>query len=99
MFGKRGRATSIPDWLVPRWENFVLTELRKQSRWSVTQPQFYYWRTASGQEIDIVLEDSTGSLVGIEIKASATLHGGDLRGLQTLADAAGKRWIRGVAYR
>jgi uncharacterized protein len=77
-------------------ENFVLMELRKQSGWSRTQPQFYYWRTASGQEIDIVLEDSAGHLVGIEVKASATLHGGDLRGLQTLADAARKRWIRGV---
>jgi uncharacterized protein len=77
-------------------ENFVLMELRKQSGWSGTQPQFYYWRTASGQEVDFVLEDSAGHLVGIEVKASATLHGGDLRGLQTLADAARKRWIRGV---
>ena len=41
-------------------ENLVLMELRKQSAWSNTQPQFYYWRTASGQEVDIVLEDSTG---------------------------------------
>src|SRR5246127_201315 len=36
-------------------ENFALMELRKQSAWSETQPQFYYWRTASGQEVDIVL--------------------------------------------
>lgn len=77
-------------------ENFVLMELRKQSGWSGTQPQFYYWRTASGQEVDFVLEDSAGHLVGIEVKASATLHAGDLRGLQILADAARKRWIRGV---
>jgi predicted AAA+ superfamily ATPase len=60
------------------------------------QPQFYYWRTASGQEVDIVLEDSAGHLVGVEVKASATLHGGDLRGLQALADATRNRWIRGV---
>lgn len=77
-------------------ENFVLMELRKQSAWSKTQPQLLYWRTASGQEVDIVLEDLAGRLVGIEVKASATLHGGDLRGLQALAKAAGKRWIRGV---
>jgi len=77
-------------------ENFVLMELRKQSAWSTTQPQIYYWRTASGHEVDIVLEDSAGHLVGIEVKAGATVHGGDLRGLQTLADAARARWIRGV---
>jgi predicted AAA+ superfamily ATPase len=77
-------------------ENFVLMELRKQSAWSETQPQVFYWRTASGQEVDIVLENSAGFLVGIEVKASATLQGGDVRGLQALATAAGKRWIRGV---
>jgi predicted AAA+ superfamily ATPase len=77
-------------------ENFVLMELRKQSTWSETQPQFFYWRTASGQEVDIVLEDSAGQLVGLEVKASATLGRGDVRGLKALAEAAGKRWLRGA---
>ncbi len=77
-------------------ENFVLMELRKQSAWSETQPEFYFWRTASGQEVDIVLEDSAGRLVGIEIKAGATLGGADVRGLQAMASAAGKQWVRGV---
>jgi predicted AAA+ superfamily ATPase len=77
-------------------ENFVLMELRKQASWSETQPQFFYWRTASGQEVDIVLENSAGYLVGIEVKASATLQSGDVRGLQALASAAGRRWTRGV---
>src|SRR5271165_1907473 len=76
--------------------NFVLLELRKQSAWSETQPESFYWRTVSGQEVDIVLEDSAGHLVGVEVKASATLHSGDLRGLEALAKAAHKRWIRGV---
>ena len=77
-------------------ENFVLMELRKQSAWSETQPEFYFWRTASGQEVDIVMEDSAGRLVGIEIKAGATLGGSDVKGLQAMASAAGKRWVRGV---
>ena len=77
-------------------ENFVLMEMRKQSAWSEVQPQFFYWRTASGQEVDIVLEDNAGRLVGVEVKASSTLAGGDVRGLQALADTAGKRWVRGV---
>jgi predicted AAA+ superfamily ATPase len=77
-------------------ENFVLMELRKQSAWSGTQPEFYFWRTASGQEVDIVLEDRAGRLVGIEIKAGATLGGSDVKGLQAMASAAGNRWVRGV---
>ena len=43
-----------------------------------------------------MLEDSSGHLVGVEVKASATLRGGDIGGLQYLAKASGKRWIRGV---
>ncbi len=77
-------------------ENFVLMELRKQSAWSQAQPEFYFWRTAAGQEVDIVLEDSAGRLVGIEIKAGATLGGSDVKGLQAMASAMGKRWVRGV---
>ena len=71
-------------------------ELRKQSAWSDAQPQFFFWRTAAGQEVDIVMEDRTGRLVGVEVKASSTLGAGDVRGLAALENAAGKRWIRGA---
>ena len=77
-------------------ENFVLMELRKQSSWSTTRPEIFYWRTASGQEVDVVLEDRSGRLAGIEVKAAATLSSGDVRGIQALATAAGKKWVRGV---
>ncbi len=77
-------------------ENFVLMELRKQSTWSTTQPELFYWRTASGQEVDVVLEDRAGRVVGVEVKAAATLSASDVRGLQALATTAGKHWVRGV---
>jgi uncharacterized protein len=77
-------------------ENFILMELRKQSAWSNAQPELFYWRTASGQEVDIVLEDRTGRLAGIEVKAAATLGQQDVRGLQAMAAAAGKSWVRGI---
>lgn len=77
-------------------ENFVFIELRKQASWSSTVPEIFDWRTASGQEVDLVLEDRSGRLAGIEVKATATLSGGDVRGLQALESAAGKKWVRGV---
>ncbi len=80
----------------PVLENFVLMELRKQCGWSAIRPDLFYWRTASGQEVDFVLEDRTGKVVGIEVKAAATLGSNDVRGLKALADAVGKSWIRGV---
>ena len=77
-------------------ENFAVMELKKQATWSATQPELFFWRTASGQEVDIVLEDRAGRVVGVEIKASATLGSKDVSGLQALAEAAGKNWVRGV---
>ena len=77
-------------------ENFVLMELRKQCSWGAIRPELFYWRTVSGQEVDFVLEDRTGKVVGIEVKAAATLGSNDVRGLQALANAVGKDWIRGV---
>jgi predicted AAA+ superfamily ATPase len=77
-------------------ENFVFMELRKQCAWSATRPEIFYWRTASGQEVDLVLEDRSGKVAGIEVKASATLGSSDVRGLRALADEVGKNWVRGV---
>ena len=46
--------------------------------------------------MDIVLEDRVGRVAGVEVKAAATLSGNDVRGLQALANATGKNWVRGV---
>ena len=77
-------------------ENFVLMELRKQCAWSETRPELFYWRTVSGREVDVVLEDRTGKVVGVEVKAAATLGSNDAGGLHALASAVGKNWVRGV---
>ena len=56
----------------------------------------FHFRTTSGQEVDLVLEDASGQLVGIEVKAGATVERHDFRGLETMAAAVGKRFVRGV---
>ena len=52
--------------------------------------------TEAGREVDIVLEDRSGRIVGIEVKASATLGTNDIKGLKALAELAGKRFHRGI---
>jgi predicted AAA+ superfamily ATPase len=80
----------------PLLENFVAMELHKQSAWSRTQPRMFHYRTQTGQEVDLVLEDKAGRIVGIEIKASATVGAQDFKGLRGLAEAVGKRFRCGV---
>lgn len=82
--------------LGPLVEAFVVQELRKQSSWSETQPQLYHLRAQTGQEVDLVLEDARGRLVGVEVKASATVGMSDFKGLRFLHDQVGERLVRGL---
>lgn len=77
-------------------EGFVLMELRKQLSWSRTRAQLFHFRTQNGQEVDAVLESPAGKVVGIEVKARATISDRDLRGLRALEQAAGPHFLRGV---
>ena len=90
------RVKSEPQLFGALLENFVAMELVKQASWSKSQPQLYHFRTQTGQEVDILLEDSAGKIVGIEVKASSTVKADDLKGLRLLADSVGKKFIRGV---
>lgn len=77
-------------------ENFVIMELKKQISWSATVPAMLHYRTQTGQEVDVVLEDRAGRIVGIEIKSAKTVSANDFKGLQSLAEAAGNNFLRGV---
>lgn len=77
-------------------ETFVVMELRKQMTWNKTYGSMFYFRTPSGQEVDAVLEDVTGRIVGIEVKSSASVSDKDFSGMKALAGLAGKRFHRGI---
>ena len=82
--------------LGPLLESFVAAELRKQSGWSRERPVLHHFRTHGGQEVDLVLEDARGRVVGVEVKASATVTAADLGGLRALAELAGKSFVQGI---
>lgn len=78
-------------------ENFVAVELMKQTAWSRTRPQLYHFRDYAGAEVDFVLESEAGRrIVGIEVKAAATVTPEDAKGLRVLAEVLGSRFVRGV---
>ncbi|OFW26758.1 MAG: hypothetical protein A3H97_00730 [Acidobacteria bacterium RIFCSPLOWO2_02_FULL_65_29] len=82
--------------LGPLLENFAVMELKKQVAWSRRVPQLFHFRTSEGREVDLVLEDASGRLVGIEIKAASSVGPDDAKGLRFLADLAPRRLHRGV---
>lgn len=77
-------------------ENFVMQELHKQATWSETLPQILYYRSASGREIDFLLENRAGYLVGIEVKGSSTVNSSDFKGLLEIKERMGKYFLKGI---
>jgi predicted AAA+ superfamily ATPase len=77
-------------------ENFVAMELLKQREWSETKPTLCHFRSSAGAEVDIVLEDRAGRVVGVEVKSARSIGADAFRGLRALRELAGKNFVRGV---
>lgn len=77
-------------------ETFVFSELAKLSSWSQSRVSFAHYRTKDQNEVDIVIEDRRGRIIGIEVKASATASPRDFLGLRQLQEAVGDRFVRGL---
>ncbi len=92
------RIASDADLLGGLLETFVITEVLKQASWSEARPSAFHYRTGSGEEVDLVLEDRSGRVVGIEVKATATVGTGDFKGLRGLQRDAKRRFHRGILF-
>ncbi|WP_423753180.1 ATP-binding protein [Agrobacterium tumefaciens] len=77
-------------------ESFVVSELTKLASWSERRVSFSHYRTKDQDEVDVVIEDRRGRIIGIEVKASATVRAQDFRGLRQLQEAVGARFVRGL---
>ncbi len=77
-------------------ENFVVEEIIKQLTWSSTYINLFHFRTANGIEVDLILEDRAGNIIGIEIKSSETVDNHDFKGLNYLKEIMGEKFLRGI---
>lgn len=76
------------------WEGFVIEDLLRRERIARPATQAYFWRTAAGAEIDLLL-DRGHERVAVEVKVG---RGDDARALRTLREAlpdadAVRAWI------
>lgn len=78
------------------FENFVASEVLKQASRLDQGVTLHHFRTPGGREVDIVCEAADGSVVGLEVKLSATPRKSDFSGLAHLRDAIGTRFKAGV---
>lgn len=55
----------------PIVETYIVSEIYKRISNQGIEPQMYFWRTSTGTEVDILIEEQ-GSLIPIEVKAIST---------------------------
>lgn len=77
-------------------ETFVVGEILKIASWSDERCSFSHFRDKDGNEVDLVVENRRGEVVGIEVKASATVSSADFSGLRKLAAACGDNFVQGI---
>lgn len=76
-------------------ENLVLMELARQLTWSQQRGTLHHYRSKDKVEVDAVIETPDGRIIGIEVKAGATVRAEDLAGLRHLAQRVGHRFVAG----
>ena len=77
-------------------ESFVYGELLKQASWADSQISFYHYRDKDQVEVDVVMENEAGDIVGVEVKAAATVNASDFKGLERVAHSAPKNFKLGI---
>jgi predicted AAA+ superfamily ATPase len=77
-------------------ETFVLGEVLKMLGWSEERLTVSYFRDKEQNEVDIVLENRQGQVVGVEVKAASTVTRADFHGMRRLAAGAGQRFVLGM---
>jgi predicted AAA+ superfamily ATPase len=77
-------------------ETFVANELQKQLGWAESRARLFHYRSLDRREVDIVIEDASHRIVGVEVRATASPGQADFKGLRALQDLAGERFVRGV---
>lgn len=76
-------------------ETFVVGELLRHASWSEQQPRLYHYQR-DREDVDVVLENNRGDVVGVEVKAAATLRAADWKWLKKLAESRGDTFKAGI---
>jgi uncharacterized protein len=78
------------------FESFAAMELVRQADALDDPVTLYHYRDRDRREVDVIIERRDGSILGVEVKAAASVGRSDLRGLRYLRDRIGDRFVAGV---
>jgi len=79
-------------------ESLVYMECCKQTSWAREEIGIYHFRDNRKHEVDMVLERTNGQIIGVEVKASASVKSHDFKGLSVLAELSGGAFEQGILF-
>jgi uncharacterized protein len=79
-------------------ETFVFSEILKHTTWHEQTCLLLHYRDRDQNEVDVVIEDEAGALIGVEVKAAASVNTSDFKGLRKMAEASGDAFKLGVVF-
>ncbi len=77
-------------------ETYVFAEILRQASWLTAGSELFHFRDRYQHEVDVVVETDAGLVVGLEVKASATVRSEHFRGLKKLRQAVGEPFRQGI---
>jgi len=77
-------------------ESFVYNELRRQAAGLEEDPRFFHFRDKDKYEVDIVIEQSGGGIIALEVKSAATVGEQDFRGIRRLQSIVKNKFKTGI---
>ena len=75
---------------------FSLNRLVLKAAWTKERVSIFHYRDKDQVEVDFVLQNAGGQVVGIEVKAAASVTRRDFAGLERVASAAGIAFVQGI---
>ena len=75
------------------WENLVVSEARKRLLAGGRPPPLWFWRTAHGDEVDLLVETGPERFIAVECKTAERADARVLKGIRRLADEYGARSV------
>lgn len=79
-------------------ESLVCMEFCKHNAWAEEEVDLWHFRDNRKREVDIVMEHGDSRIIGVEVKASASVRKEDFLGLAALAEYAGDTFEQGVLF-
>lgn len=82
----------------PILESFIYSELRKQADWFDPELQFFHYRDKDQYEVDIIVQNGDGNLLGFEIKLAASVSEKDFKGLKRFQTQCSDKLLGGFVF-